>query len=62
MAANETRKVDLTALDRAYLKRGLASLEASIRRAMSKETPGSEIVELRRKELAFIAEAMRKLG
>lgn len=54
MMADGDKKVDLTLIDRLWLKKALALQSKSIERSLSNELPGSEVAELRRREIAAL--------
>lgn len=62
MATDKVVSVELTTLERLYVQRSLDLLQASIRRSISKEMPGSEVTRIREGEIRTLIAIGSKLG
>lgn len=54
-------KIALDILERGYIKKALATLIKVVERSRAKEIPGTEIFQLRDREIAALTDIARKL-
>lgn len=60
--ATGVKQFDLSALDRNWIKVSLKLQSASLQRTVAKEPEGSQVREIRLKEIAFLSDLVNRLG